>query len=94
MSWRKREEHKLENQVMFSWAGVELSTLLLRPLSCLLYQPWMMTNDDECGAGGGMLGRGNGSSRRKPVPVPLCPPQIAHNLTWTLNRAAAMEAGD
>jgi hypothetical protein len=34
----------------------------------------MDDDDDECGATGGMLGRGNRSTRRKPAPVPLCPP--------------------
>jgi hypothetical protein len=28
--------------------------------------------------GGMMIGRGNRSTRRKPVPVPLCPPQTPH----------------
>jgi hypothetical protein len=47
--------------------------------------------DDECGAAGGMrIGRGNLSTRRKPVPVPLCPPQIPHDLTWARTRAAAV----
>jgi hypothetical protein len=33
--------------------------------------------DYDCGAVGGMkIGRGNRSTRRKPVPAPLCPPQI------------------
>jgi hypothetical protein len=32
--------------------------------------------DDEIG--GMMAGRGNGSTRRKPAPVPLCPSQIPH----------------
>jgi hypothetical protein len=27
---------------------------------------------------GGMIGRGNRSIRRKPAPVPLCPPQTPH----------------
>jgi hypothetical protein len=37
---------------------------------------------DECGAVGGLsIGRGNRSSRRKPSPVPRCPPQIPHYLT-------------
>jgi hypothetical protein len=27
---------------------------------------------------GMMIGRGNRSTRRKPAPVPLCPPQIPH----------------
>jgi hypothetical protein len=26
-------------------------------------------------------GRGNRSTRRKPAPVPLCPPKIPHDLT-------------
>jgi hypothetical protein len=25
-----------------------------------------------------MIGRGNGSTRRKPAPAPLCPPQTPH----------------
>jgi hypothetical protein len=28
--------------------------------------------------------------REKPVPVPLCPPQILHRLTWAWTRASAM----
>jgi hypothetical protein len=41
----------------------------------LLYQPRMVMDDDDCGAVGGMLGKGNRSTRRTPSPVPLCPPQ-------------------
>jgi hypothetical protein len=38
--------------------------------------------DYEAGEFGGMItGRGNRSTRRKPAPVPLCPPQIPHDLT-------------
>jgi hypothetical protein len=37
---------------------------------------------------GMMIGKGNRSIRRKPAPVPLCPPQISHGLTgrepWSL----------
>jgi hypothetical protein len=33
--------------------------LVRRPLFGLLYKPRMMDNDDECGAVGGMSGRGN-----------------------------------
>jgi hypothetical protein len=32
--------------------------------------------DSEDGEFGGMNGRGNRSTRRKPAPAPLCPPQI------------------
>jgi hypothetical protein len=39
-------------------------------------------DDDECGAIGGKVGRGKPKycTRRKPTPVPLCPPQIPHDL--------------
>jgi hypothetical protein len=37
-----------------------------------------------------LLGRGNRSIRRKLSPVPLCPPQIPDDLTWTGTRAAAV----
>jgi hypothetical protein len=30
------------------------------------------------GETGGMIGRGNRSTQRKPAPVPLCPPQTPH----------------
>jgi hypothetical protein len=37
-------------------------------------------DEDDCGVIGGMkIGRGNRSSRRKPAPAPLCPPQIPHD---------------
>jgi hypothetical protein len=28
------------------------------------------------------IGRGNRIARREPAPVPHCPPQIPHELTW------------
>jgi hypothetical protein len=47
--------------------------------------------DDDYGAVGGMrISRGNRSTRRKPAPVPLCPAQIPHDLTWDRTRAAAV----
>jgi hypothetical protein len=64
--------------------------LVRRPLTGLLYQPRMI--GDECRAVGGMsIGRGNRSTRRKPASVPLCPPQIPHDLTWA--RTGAVEVG-
>jgi hypothetical protein len=58
--------------------------------SGLLYEPQMIEEDD-CGATGGMkIGRGNRSTRRKPAPAPLCPPQISHDETRARNRAAAV----
>jgi hypothetical protein len=40
--------------------------------------------------GGMKIGGGNQSTRRKPVPVALCPPQIPHHLTWDGTRAVAV----
>jgi hypothetical protein len=34
--------------------------------------------DYDDGETGEMIGRGNRSTRRKPAPVPLCPPQTPH----------------
>jgi hypothetical protein len=72
--------------LLIPWGGVHSAR---RPLIGLLYQPRMM-DYDECGAVGGMrLGRGNRSTRRKPAPVPLRPPQILYDLTWDRTWAAA-----
>jgi hypothetical protein len=35
-------------------------------------------------------GRGNRSTRWKPAPVPLCPPQIPYDLTWSRSRTVAV----
>jgi hypothetical protein len=57
---------------------VGLSPLGTAATSGLLYQPQRI-DDGDCGAVGGIkIGRGNRSTRRKPVPAPLCPPQIPH----------------
>jgi hypothetical protein len=64
------------------WAGVELSPLLLRSLLSYGFVP---SPDGDCGAVGGMLGRGSRSTRRKPTPVPFCPPQIPHDLIHVSN---------
>jgi hypothetical protein len=50
-----------------------------------------MIDDDECGAVGGIrIGRGNRSTRRKPVPMSLFPSQIPNDVTFAGNRAAAV----
>jgi hypothetical protein len=54
-----------------------------------------MIDDDECGAVGGMtIGKGNRSTWGKSEPVPLCPPQTPHDLTWDGTQAPRWEAGD
>jgi hypothetical protein len=60
-----------------------------RPAFGLLYQPRMMGNDDEYEAVG-MIDRENRNIRRKPDPVPLCPPQIPCDLSRARTRATAM----
>jgi hypothetical protein len=58
----------------------------------LLYQP-QITDDDACGAIGGMrIGRGNRSIQRKSAPVPLCPPEILHGQIRVRTRAAAVRS--
>jgi hypothetical protein len=75
----------------FYWVRLESTWYL--PLTGLLYQPWVI--GDECGTVGGMrIGRGNRSTCRKPAPVPLCPPQITHDLTWALTQAGAVARTD
>jgi hypothetical protein len=70
----------------FFLSAVRLSPLGTSATVGLLYQTRMI--DDECGVVGGMrIGRGNRSTRREPAPVPLCPPQITHDLTWDRTRA-------
>jgi hypothetical protein len=45
----------------------------------ILYQPRMI-GDGDCGEIGGMkISRGNRSTRGKPAPAPLCPPQNPHH---------------
>jgi hypothetical protein len=74
---------------LVSLGGVRLSLLGTSATLGLLYQPRMI--DDDYGAVGGMrIGEGNRSTRRKPAPVPVCPPQIPHDLTWDRTRAAAV----
>jgi hypothetical protein len=46
---------------------------------------------DDGEIGGMMIGRGNRSTRRKPAPVPLCPPQTTH-AARTRIRASAVES--
>jgi hypothetical protein len=56
--------------------------LVLRRLFGLFYQPQIIDDDDDCAANGKIkIGRRNRSSRRKPAPLPLCPPQILYDLT-------------
>jgi hypothetical protein len=83
-------EYKTELFGYIATVGVRLSQFApCWPLFGLLYQPQMF-HDDECEAVGVMrINRGNPSTRRKPVPVSLCSPQIPHDLSWVWTLAAA-----
>jgi hypothetical protein len=76
--------------LLVSLGGVRLSPLGTSATVGLLYQPRMIDDDDYGAVGGMKIGRGNWSTRRKPAPVPLCPPQIPHDLTWDRIRATAV----
>jgi hypothetical protein len=70
--------------------GWDWAHLVRRPLTGLLYQPWMI-HDGDCGPVSGMkIGSEHRSTRRKPAPAPLCPPQIPLDETRARTRAAAM----
>jgi hypothetical protein len=57
----------------FNFCGGTLGT------AATLYQPRVI-GDGDCGEIGRMkIGRGNRSTRRKPAPAPLFPPQIPHD---------------
>jgi hypothetical protein len=89
LSWLRiffQNEHLLSKLVSFLVWSETASTLYVG----LLYQP--RTVDDECGAVGGIrIGRGKRNTRGKPAPVPLCPPQIPHDLNWARVWDAAVE---
>jgi hypothetical protein len=70
--------------------GVRVGPLGTAAIIGLLYQPRMI-DDGDCGAISEMkIGKGNRSTRRKPAPVPLCPPQIPHDLTRARTRPATV----
>jgi hypothetical protein len=72
-------------------SGVGLSLLGAAATSGLLYKPQMRDEGDYGAIGGGLkIDRGNRSTRRKPAPAPLCPPQIPHDQTRARTRAAAV----
>jgi hypothetical protein len=73
------------------FSGVGPSPFGTAATSGLLYKPQMI-DEGDCGAIGGMkIGRENRSTRRKPAPALLCPPQIPHD--QTRNRTPGRRGG-
>jgi hypothetical protein len=63
-------------ELNYWWGGTK--SLDTAATSGLLYK-LRIIDEGDCGAIVGMkIGRGNRSTRRKPAPAPLCPPQIPH----------------
>jgi hypothetical protein len=90
--WMPGMEGKKEQRLciifLLSLVGWDLRHQVLRPLLAYFTAP--DDSDGDCGAIGGMkIGRGNRSTRRKPAPAPLCPPQNPHDQTRARTRAAA-----
>jgi hypothetical protein len=66
--------------ILLLFVGGETVNLVYWPLVGLLYQPLIV---DKYGAVGKMrIGEANWSTLRKSAPLPLCLPQIPHDLTW------------
>jgi hypothetical protein len=61
------------------------------PKQCLpSARPKLSATNSKYEAIGGMrIVRGNRCARRKPAAVPLCPPQIPHDVAWDRTRDAA-----
>jgi hypothetical protein len=89
------ESREYGHRDMTTWHPLSANLALTSPsrtqaTEFVLFFYWRIVpapdDNDECGAVGGMIGRGNRSTRKKPAPVPICPPQFSHYLT----RAAAV----
>jgi hypothetical protein len=69
--------------VVYSWVNSAR-----RPLTSLMFLP---PGDYDDGEFGWMkIGKGNRSTRRKPAPAPICPPQMPLDQIMVRTRAAAM----
>jgi hypothetical protein len=80
-SWLRKEDIYMELQQLV-YCGIQWAYLF-----SVTYVANQNANDGEFG--GMKIGRGNRSTRRKPAPAPLCPPQIPFGQTRDRTRAAA-----
>jgi hypothetical protein len=79
--------------LLFS-VGWDLCPFRTAVTTVLLYQPQII-DYGNCGATGGIkTGRGNRSTRRKPVPALIWPPQIPHDQTQARIRATVVGNSD
>jgi hypothetical protein len=80
----------LQGQRYLIFSGVRLSRRGSAGTPGLLYWPQMIDDGDYGAISGMKFGRGSRSTRRKPEPAPICPPQIPHEQTLARTRAAAV----
>jgi hypothetical protein len=81
MTFRKADESRVCSGIFFL-IGIVGDGVQLGPLvTAATNRPIVPAPGDyDDGEIGGMIPRGNRSTRRKPAPVPLCPPQTPHAL--------------
>jgi hypothetical protein len=83
---------KITCSLIFFLIGIEGGGVQLGPLGTVATKRPVVPVLGDYGdgeIGGMMIGRGNQSTRRKPAPVPLCPPQTPHAVQ-TRTQAAAV----
>jgi hypothetical protein len=84
------KEHIIYQETNNFLIGIMGGLVHLGPLGTAATTRPIVAAAGDCDDGdfGGMIGRGNQSTRRKPAPVPLCPSQTRHT-DRTRTRAAA-----
>jgi hypothetical protein len=85
--WRTVTAGSNARTVLVSWCGERLSPL---GTSATIW-PILQAPDGRWLVWSSRWNRRNRSTRRKPAPVPLCPPQIPRDLAWARTRSAAVE---
>jgi hypothetical protein len=83
---------------MDGWIRIVGSGVQLGPLDTAATKrpivPTSGDDDDDGEIGGMMIGMGNRSTRRKPAPMSLCPPQTPHPLSGREPGPPRWEASD
>jgi hypothetical protein len=85
---------KYPQSILYTQHFLPSELLLVSPLGTSTTVWPTVPDDDESAAVGRMSGSGHQSTQRKPLLVPLCPPQIPHNLIWAQTWATAWKVGN
>jgi hypothetical protein len=83
------DEHHVGQVHEARWGGVRpfVTSATIRPIV-----PATGMADGYAAFGGTRIGSGNRSTRANSGPVPLCPLQVPHDVTWDRTRAAAVRS--